>query len=255
MPDLEARLLALGRDLEYPNTPDLAASVGARLARPAVRRFDSRYLAIAAAILIVTIGGLLAFPATRDAIAGFFGLRGVLIERVPSLTTPTASPAGSLAQRLALGRQVSFGEAQAALPYTIAYPQSLGPPDAVFLLQPAERQGVALVWSPRADLPLTAETGVGALLIEFPGKVQPDFFIKMLGPDATLESVRVGGNAGYWISGRPHDFVFLDPHGDPQQDSFRLAGNSLVWNQGTRLIRIESALGKDQTLALANGTH
>ena len=94
MPDPEARLLALGRDLEYPNTPDLAASVGARLARPAVRRFDSRYLAIAAAILIVTIGGLLAFPATRDAIAGFFGLRGVLSERGPRLTTPTAAPAG-----------------------------------------------------------------------------------------------------------------------------------------------------------------
>lgn len=254
MPDLEERLLALGRDLAYPTTPGLAASVGARLSRPALRRFDSRYLAIAAAILIVTIGGLLAFPATRDAIAGFFGLRGVLIERVPSLTTPTASPAGSLAQRLALGRQVSFGEAQAALPYAIAYPQSLGLPDAVFLLQPAERQGVALVWSPGADLPRTTETGVGALLIEFPGKVQPDFFLKMLGPDATLESVRVNGTAGYWISGRPHGFFFLDPAGAPQEDTFRLAGNTLIWDQGSLTIRIESALDKNRTLELARST-
>ena len=110
---------------------------------------------------------------------------------------------------------------------------------------------MAIVWWPRAGLPQAAHTGVGALVIEFPGQVQSDLFLKMLGPDATLEAVRVNSYPGFWISGKPHGFFFSDPQGTPQEDTFRLASNTLIWNQGSLTIRIESALDKDQTLALA----
>ncbi len=254
MPELERRLAALGQAIEFPETPPLAPTVRERLSRTRPRYFDTRRLAIAAAILIVTIGALVAFPTTRDAIAGFFGLKGVLIQRVPNLVTPAGTRSGTVGQRLDLGQQVSFAEAQAALPYPIAYPHSLGPPDAVYLVQPAERHAVALVWNPRPGLPQARTTGIGALLIEFPGKVQPDFFMKVLGPDATLEPVKVNGNPGYWIGGKPHGFFFLDPQGVPQEDTFRLAGNTVIWGQGSLTIRIESGLSKAQALALANST-
>nr|MDQ6884853.1 hypothetical protein [Candidatus Dormibacteraeota bacterium] len=127
-------------------------------------------------------------------------------------------------------------------------------PDAVYLVQPVDRHAVALVWNPRPDLPQAGKTGVGALLIEFPGSVQPDFFMKVLGPDATLEPVKVNGNPGYWIGGKPHGFFFLDRQGVPQEDTFRLANNTVIWDRGPLTIRIESGLGKAPALALANST-
>jgi len=61
----------------------------------------------------------------------------------------------------------------------------------------------------------------------------------------------VNGDPGYWISGKPHGFFFLDSKGNPREDTFRLARDALIWNQGSLVVRIESALGKENTLALA----
>ena len=254
MSDLEQRLQALGERIDFPATPLLSTKVRGRLSQVPAQRRDLRWLAAAAVVALVAIASLLAFPGTRNAIAGFFGLKGVLIQRVPSLVSPTAPAPGSLAQRLALGRAVSFAEAQAALPYTIVLPRSLGSPDEVFLLEPRGRKAVALVWKPQANLPQAAGTGVGALLIEFPGQVRAELFTKMIGPDVSLEELKVGGGPGYWISGKPHDFVFLDENGSAQQDTFRLAGNTLVWEHGRLTIRIESELNRDAVLALGNET-
>jgi hypothetical protein len=252
MADLPERLTQLGREIDYPETPNLKAALRPRLSQPARRqRLDTRWLAIAAAALIVALGAVLAIPTTRDAIADFFGLRGVIIQRVPRLPSPTPTNGATVGQRLGLGRQVTLAQAQAAVPFGISFPQALGSPDQVFLIQPADLNAVALVWLPRPDLPVAAETGVGALVIEFPGTVQPDLFMKMVGPDASLESVQVNGNPGYWISGKPHGFFFLDSKGNPREDTFRLARNVLIWNQGSLVVRVESALGKDPSLELA----
>ena len=129
MADLQERLLTLGREIAYPQTPNFAPSLRARLAEPARReRFDTRRLAIAAAVFIVAIGALLAIPTTRNAIAGFFGIKGVIIQRVPSFQSPTPASGATIGQRLGLGRQATLAEAQAAIPYLISLPQSLGPP-------------------------------------------------------------------------------------------------------------------------------
>jgi len=252
MAELQERLLRLGREIDYPETPNLGAMVRVRLEQPARRqRFDTRRLVVAAAVFIVTVGALLAIPTTRDAIAGFFGLKGVIIQRVPRLPSPTPTGGATVGERLGLGRQVTLQQAQAAVPYGISFPQALGTPDQVYLIQPADLKAVALVWRPRSGLAAAAQTGVGALVIEFPGQVQPDLFMKMLGPDATLEPVQVNSNPGYWISGKPHGFFFLDSKGNPREETFRLAENVLIWDQGSLVVRIESALDKGQTLGLA----
>jgi hypothetical protein len=256
MTELEERLLSLGRQVDYPATPDFRRAIRPRLVQSAGgrRSVGWRFAVAAAAAIAVAIGTLLAIPPTRDAIAGFFGLKGLIIQRVPSLHTPSPTGTAELGKRLALGRQMTFAQAQATLPYPIIRPQALGDPDLVYLLDPADSHGVALVYLPRADLPASAQTGVGALVIEYPGQVQPNFFLKMLGPDATLENVTINGSAGYWISGRPHDLLYLDPNGNVRDDSLRLAGNTIVWDEGTLTIRIEANLGKADALRLATST-
>lgn len=253
MTDLEQRLTDLGRHLAYPPTPDMVALLRSRLsaAQPRPRPLSFRF-AVAAAVLIAAIGALLAIPTTRDAIADFLGIKGIIIQRAPTMAspTPTGSPS-ELGDRLRLGRLVTLDAAQAALPYSIVLSQSLGTPDAVYVMEPADRQAVALVYLPRPDLPEASQTGVGALIVEFPGQVEAGAFGKLLGPDTRLETVQVNGRPGYWISGAPHAFYFVDRQGNYQQETLRLAGNTLIWDTGPLTIRIESALTKTQALAVA----
>src|SRR6476659_2564126 len=90
MPDLEHELRALGGELAWPVTPDLAASVSARLpahaARPhrewAGRRDRRLVLALVAALLLIPSAAM-AVPGPRHAILEALGLRHVKIERRP----------------------------------------------------------------------------------------------------------------------------------------------------------------------------
>ena len=105
MTDLERQLTQLGRELDWPETPDLGARVSARVretARPARRRPARlggllppaglrRSLVIAVVGLLVLAGGVFAaVPGVRDAVLEFFGLQGATIERREQL--PTAPP-------------------------------------------------------------------------------------------------------------------------------------------------------------------
>lgn len=254
MAELEDRLTELGRHLNYPPTPNLAVGIRARLERPAsVQPVRWRVGLAAAAVLLLGIGTLIAVPATRDAIAGFFGIKGVIIQRVPSNATPTPTGSdSSLGNRLQLGREVTLENAQAALSYPIVLPSGLGLPDAVYLIQPVSRQAVALVYFPRPGLPATTETGVGALIVEFPGAVAGGLITKTAESGTTIEEVIVSGRTGYWISGKPHSFYFTNQRGEVEQETLRLAGNTLLWNQGSLTIRIESGLTEQEALATAN---
>ena len=68
MADLQERLLQLGREIHYPQTPNFVAGVSSQLSQPARRpRFEARRLALVAAVLIVALGALptaVSFPAT-----------------------------------------------------------------------------------------------------------------------------------------------------------------------------------------------
>lgn len=259
MVDLEQRLRDLGPAIAYPPTPNLATLVGDSLrANPRTVKtgrqtwVPMRLVLAAAVALLLATGALAAIPASRNAVAGWLGIRGILIQAVPSLPptpTSTATPR-TLAERLNLGHLTTLGQAQAAVPYHILVPARPGPPDQVYLMEPADRKAVALVYLPRPDLPEEAHSGVGLLLIEFPGRIGSDFFGKMLGPDARLTQVQVNGHPGYWISGSPHGFVFVDPSGAFQDDTFRLAGNTLLWEQGALTVRIESGLSESEALGV-----
>lgn len=265
--ELDRALRALGSELDYPApADDLAATVTRRIAtgegRPAWwQRVVPAWLtdptarrarpwqplaAAAALVLVLFVGSLLAFPAVRQTVADWLGLRGIGIT-----VGPTLSPLPTQHRPLRLGTPMSLADAQATVPWTILLPAdaNLGPPDEVYVDRSQVAEGiVSLVWSARPGFPAASTTGAGLLLTELRAGINEQFFQKIVGPGTTIERVHVGDHLGYWISGRPHDLYVVDPHGNPVFGEVRLAGDVLMWEDGEITLRIESALSKEDAL-------
>jgi hypothetical protein len=259
--ELEARLRTLSKELEWPSTPDLSkrvvAVIAAQKALPlpvtAIRPgpwYQDRW-AIAAAAVILALAALLAYQPSRDTIANWLNLH-TRIQQVPVLATPSPLPPGPLGERLGLGGYSTLPKASAAVKWHLLVPSSLGQPDEVYLQSDGPPQGeVTLVYSSRAGIPTSAQTGVGVLVTEARGALNTDFFGKTLGPDTTMDPVTVAGHQGYWFAGAPHVFVFIDAAGNPRFETSRLATNTLLIDVGGTIVRIEGDLTKDQALQIA----
>ena len=252
--ELEQRLAGLRADLEWPQTPDLAARVTARIATPAIVRrswFQSRWALAAAAVVILAVAALLAYTPSREAIASWLHLH-TIITRVNQLPTPSPQPSGSIGTRLGLGEPTTLENAQKQVTWKILVPADLGQPDEVYFQNGAPQGEVTLVYKSRLGVKTSGQTGVAVLVTEVTGKVEANFFGKMLGPDTHLEEVTVKGQQGYWISGSPHDFFFTDAAGNFRNETLRLATNTLIFDDNGTIIRIEGDLTKAQALEIAN---
>jgi hypothetical protein len=253
---LERALRDLGPTYPYPATPNLASRVRLRItAQPVMRPRrlelwrDPRRLALVAAALLVLLGAAaLVNPATRDAIANFFHVRGVIVNRVPSPAPSVSSPTS-----LYLGRLTTLELAQATVTFSIAIPPALGTPDAVYVATGPPGGEVALAYVPRPGIPMVKETGLGILITEFRGDLFPGFITKDVGPGTTLEQTSVHGDPGWWIAGEPHTIVIQSSGGDGQPEILRLAANTLIWEHGGVTYRIESGLSKADALRIAGG--
>jgi hypothetical protein len=251
---LEQQLNRLRSDLDWPATPDLRPAVAQRLQSKARRRwFESRW-AMAAAVAILALAALLAYSPSRDAIAHWFNLY-TRIQQVPHLPTPTPLPQGPLGHRLGLGGRATLADARAAVGWTVLMPQSLGEPDEVYSQKPPfgpPGGEVTLVFGVRPGIPTSGNTGVAVLITEARGQVNKDLFGKILGPDTKIEEVTVAGHSGYWISGSPHVFFLVDDEGNIRNETLRLAGNTLLIDEGGIIVRIEGDLTKAQALQIAS---
>ena len=233
---LEALLTELGGELDWPPTPDLRGRVRQRIERGGGPRLS--VLLLAAALAAALAAGL--------ALTAYVGLRGATISRVPSLPSPPP-PSGSVAERLQLGtRYGSVPEAQAAAGFHVLVPGALGEPDEVYY-QPNPGV-VTLLYRPRPELPASSDPEVGALVMEARGAVDRNSFGKLAGPGTRVEPLTVNGESGFWVSGAQHGFFV---YSGSKADSFRLAGDALIWNQRDLVVRIESGLGRDRALAVA----
>jgi hypothetical protein len=255
--DLEYELIRLGESLDWPDEPNLAPSIRARLnARSVPRRpwwtllapprravaFVSLAIALVAALLLVT-----AEP-VRTTVADRLGLPGVAIS-----TNPTASISQPVAGEMQLGERVTLEHAREQVEFVPAAPPEdvLGPPDEVYVLERPVGMQISYVYVARDDLPAVGDSGVGLLIVQFEGQTNESFIRKQLGPGTTLELVDVNGTTGFWIEGAPHVFYYEDPSGAIQDESIRLAGNVLLWHQHGRTLRIESSLSKEEALRVA----
>ena len=248
--DLERALRELGPRYPYPPTPNLATAVRTRIvARPAMPLRpialwrDPRRLALVAAVLVVLAGAAaLINPATRDAIAHFFHVRGVIVTRGPDNRV-----------HVLLNSCTTLEEAQRAVGFTIVLPPALGEPDAVYVATGPPGGEVALAYKPRPGIPLVRETGLGLLVTEFRGDLMPQYITKELGPDTTLEETSVNGDPGWWIAGQPHMIIIQTGPGNSQPETLRLASNTLVWEHRGVTYRIESGLSKAEAMRIAVG--
>jgi hypothetical protein len=107
------------------------------------------------------------------------------------------------------------------------------------------------VWPPGPELPPTKVAGVGALLTVFEATLAEGYFGKVLDPGTTYEKVSVNGGPAAWLAGAPHVFLYPTAGNGVAEEQLRLAGNTLIWTDGPFTYRLESALGRDAAIAVA----
>ena len=257
----------LGRAIAVPRSTggpddDVAIRVRARIetdpalaARSAPRRWSwlgaSRParlavgLALLAAVLLAAVAAasILGVPGIRIALFGAPATVG------PGPTASPGAPDGPLGTGAGLGRIVALADAADLAGFETRLPVGLPPPDVAWLADAR----LTLVWAAGPDLPATGLPGVGLLVTEFRGSVDADYYQKVTSTGTVVEPVRVADHAAYWLAGRPHFFFYVDPDGRTVDDTRRWVGDTLIFEADGITFRIESALGRDATIALAEG--
>ncbi len=257
---LERALTALGRDTHFPPAPDLAASVRRRLREPAEQRRWwhlplARQPLIAALLLtLALLAGLAALlPDVRTAIAHWFTIPGVRLVIVDDDVATPAISGDPLGATLLLGERRTLAEAQARVPFRLRLPTSsaFGVPDEVYLRPIAGGQLVTFLYHAQEGLPAAAETGVGALLMQFENSNPIDALAKGIPPHITLKWPMVGGGPGLWLEGS--SYLMVDPgaslgFGD---GGARHSANVLFWQENGVTFRLETALNQEDAIRLA----
>jgi hypothetical protein len=238
--ELERALVALGADLDVPESPDLAPRVLASLARPTARPARARRLVLALAVVaLATLLAALAIPDARSALARFLHIGSERIEFVDELPALAAYPT-DLELELALGERVSLAEARRRAGFELLEPGER--PDRVYL---GPRGSVWLVYGrPGAIRLLVAQTS--RLRVDEP------FILKKLVESGThVETATVRGARAYFLSGEPHEVLFVDETGEPVFETARLASDVLVWEEDGRTVRLEGDFTLPEALDVA----
>jgi hypothetical protein len=232
MSELELALNRIGRDLDYPETPDLAGSVRGRLAEGRRPRAWRRPLVIALAALLVGVGAVMAVPPARSAILDWLGIGSVTIRYVEDLPDVRLATGD-----LGIGEKVSQEEADERVSFEIRVPtiEGLDDPDVYF----------------RDD--------VGQVSFLYGSVEKPKLLITQVEARGALEKLLAGGTSvervttddafGVWIEGEQH---YLFYPGATEEEPFRLVGNTLILERDDGVtLRIEADISKAEALHIA----
>jgi hypothetical protein len=213
MTELERALVALGDELDIPQSRDVWPQIADRLQR---RRWV-RPAVFALAAAVVAFGIALAVPQARSAIQKFFHIGSVTVERVETLPPAQTRP----------------------------FATGLGPPLARPTLKlPAGLRATAYYKRPGLAAALLRYRGTQVLYARLTGD-QMGFAKKAVGPTTHFDEVPLG-EFGLFLSGAPHVLTW-----DRGNVETRLAGNVLIWLSNGVTHRLEGPLTKGQMLALA----
>jgi hypothetical protein len=252
---LEALLRSAADEAAWPATPDLRDAVVARItgsaaalrggsgetaearpsgvARPTRIRL-ARALAIALIALLLIAGAAIALGFRLP------GLEVRLVDRLP--------PAGT---GFDLGSPVPLDAVRNDEPPRVLLPASLPAPSSAFVLGVGPRRLVTLVWRAADGEPRLPGTDLSLAITALAGRTDETLMTKELGPGTTIEPVTVGSDRGWWIAGAPHEMLVKRADGSVDVVTSRLAGDTLLFVRGGTLYRLETALGRDATLAVA----
>lgn len=242
MIDLERRLGLAAAGIDWPDA-DLTGPVVARITTAEQRTTGSRrwiQVALAAAAIAIFV---VATPAGRQAVADLLEVAGIRV----SWSEQTASPGAELE----LGEQVTLEEAAELASFPLLFPvgAEVGEADGVYFSDFPPGGAVHLVWESDGSLPAAGETDVGLLYSQFQVRT-PGGFTKTVQPGNEARRVQVRDNDGFWIEGAPHIIFYEDETGVLEERS-RLAANVLAWEEDGVTHRIETTLGLEEALRLA----
>jgi hypothetical protein len=238
-PSVETLLADLAAHIEWPEPvpgPDLAP----RLASPGPITPRRRWIPATAVVVALITLLLVLSPRAREAVADLLGVAGIEIELQPELEVPIGSD-------LALGRAVSLEDGIESVDFPARVPTRLPEPDGVYVSEGR----LDMVWEGQALLPAAGDTGVGVLYSQFASETGGDRFVKGVGPGSDVVPVEVGASTGFWIEGAPHIIFYEDGSGQRVEESVRLAGNVLMWETDGVTHRLETAVGLDEALRIA----
>lgn len=238
---IDTLLRRAARDFDYPATLPIAAGVSERL-QPHydTPRLWSMPLARAAASLalaiVAVIGISLAVPQSRGALADFFGLSHVRVDKEPSVgpTPPVLSPAS-------FAEPSTVVAAQAAIDFSLRFPTRDGvalQPNAVYVQRydgPADVFAVIFVYG---DYDLY-ETSAGLF-----GKGGPD--------PSLIHEIEFDGRDAYWVDQGGHIAEAYDDQGRLVVESRRSVDRAtLLWEDGVVGYRLETSLSQDDAIEVA----
>jgi hypothetical protein len=264
---VDARLRDAAADAAWPASPDLRDAVLARIAagpattavpeRPAPAHHAAQAprgtrprLSFARA-LVLAILALIALAGVAAAL-GFRlpGLDIVFVDRIP--TASGATGPGVDRAELLVGSPVPIAEAlEGGERPAIRLPDALPAPTTAWVLGSGSDRIVTVAWAAKEGEPSIQQSGLAFVLTMAPGGLDRQFLQKSLGPGSTIELARVGDDIGWWIGGARHELFIIDPDGQVAPLESRLAGDVLVFARDGTVYRLESALGKDATMAIA----
>ncbi|MCI0710920.1 MAG: hypothetical protein L0154_12230 [Chloroflexi bacterium] len=211
----ENEIRDLTRRVVYPPTPDITII-------PTRPRSTVRQLAPIAIIVFLLLLGLLVVEPVRAAIVDILRIGGIEIhvgETDLSQATPTFVLVG----------ETTLKEAQAAVNFTLKYPEALGLPDVVY----QQDKLVVMRWH-EPDIALYQFNGEGFY------KETPN-----------IEWTEVDGSTiAAWIA-TPHLLWFDSGDEQEQQQVYLVEGNVLIWEEPFKTYRLETRLSREETIALA----
>ncbi|HZP96076.1 MAG TPA: hypothetical protein VFC31_07065 [Candidatus Limnocylindria bacterium] len=252
--ELEAVLGDIGARLAYPRPTRMADAVRARLREPRPRRrWIARLVPALVTVALLVLVVALASPGVRAAANELLRLRGIDIFPVPSVPAPTTPPPSASPAGRFPGTHVTLADARGRVSFPIRVPADLGEPDEVYVERVGTSDHVTLVYlaAPGRPAPSAAMPDVAAVVVELRGGFDEAFLGKGVGPGTRVEPVTVNGAAGSWIEGQPHFFFYRDAQGGIQQETLRLAGNTLIWIEGDVTLRLEAQVSKDVAIGIA----
>lgn len=255
--DFEAQVRSIASRMQYPRTPDIAGSIGARLPSSTRPRFLSRTVAWSLTIVLVLIGSLMLIPPARAAILEFIQIGVVRIfsseptplpaptEQSPSGIVPvTATPESTVQPLIPLLKDVAgettLENAQKTANYPIllpTYPPGLGKPDYVFV-QDAAGVVTVLVWLDPQN--------PDRVLMSLHFLPSGSWAIKKIEP-TIIEETRVNGHRAVWTIG---PYLMMLKNGDMQLLRM-INGHVLIWEADDITYRLETDASLDDAIKIA----
>ena len=182
------------------------------------------------ALALALAGSLAVSPDARQAVAGFLHLPGFEIRKVQTLPSPSASPTGT--------RPVTLAQARKLAGFTLLTPAA-----------PEKVLSAAFNGDPPGGEVVLSLAG-GAKVMEVKGGIDKGTFGKMVPAEGQVTEVSVNGTTGYWFKGL-HYFFYQDATGQFRNEDMLLASDTLVFEKGGVLVRIEGAADEADALRIA----